>query len=91
MRYLSKFSIYSQDFLEANEAVSFFIHIWCLDVGSIPPLTMYNIHTHERLAIQRTRHRCLKISRCPMDATEEWIEEMGKYTRSEYRNIIIDI
>jgi hypothetical protein len=83
-----------QDFLGDKEAVSFTVHILALHIDNIPPATtatMSNIRTHEKLVFTRMHHRCMRIARCPMEATEEWIEEMGKYTRSEYRNIIIDM
>jgi hypothetical protein len=70
----------TQDFLEANQAVSFFIRFHMFrDEDSVQSLTLENGKTHEKLVIRGKTgdNKFLSISRCPMGTNEaEWIEEI---------------
>jgi hypothetical protein len=68
------------------------------DAPSCQPLSLENIETKEKLVIIRKeitrngKQYDLWISRYPIGATVEWIEEMAKYEGDyEYRTIIIDL
>jgi hypothetical protein len=50
-----------------------------------------NKKTGEKFVVKRDGDGHLTIARHPMDASKEWIEDMGKYEEYyEYRNIKID-
>jgi hypothetical protein len=62
------------------------------DSGRKDVSTVDNSLTNERLVIVKYRRSIAAIYRYPIDASEEWIEEMANYQEyTEYRNIIIDI
>jgi hypothetical protein len=82
--------IFSQDFLDANQAVSFFACIFDLDMdltdsryaASVQSISLTNDKTQEKLVIKgigpHPEHFVMKIARYPMGATEEWPKEVWK-------------
>jgi hypothetical protein len=81
--------LFPQDFVQSNQAISFFIHIFRQNARPIESLSLENYQTQEKLVI-RGEDGHATISRCPMRASEEWIEEMGEYSDWESRKIVID-
>jgi hypothetical protein len=80
--------------MDSSGAVSFFIHLRSFpNADNVQSDSLENSKTSERLVIngndQRFRH--VTIARHPMQATEGWIEEMGKYVDSEFRCINVEI
>jgi hypothetical protein len=74
----------------SKQAISFFIH---LPYARNLQLELENGQTSEKLEfklIDIDRHEVL-ISRHPIGANEEWIEEMSKKQNNEFRNIIVKI
>jgi hypothetical protein len=68
--------ISTQDFLEANQAVSFHINLtFILDDSTAQSLTLENGQTREKLAI-KGQARYVTISRYPMGTNEEEWKEM---------------
>jgi hypothetical protein len=81
--------------MEANQPVSFFIHLnyfWA--AHTVQSFSLENLKTNEKLVIKGAARRWgpMTISRYPMEAAEEWIEEMAKKyeTKKQYRTIRID-
>jgi hypothetical protein len=85
-----------QDFMNSNRAISFFIHIYWRNVSEVSSYSLDNCQTQEKLVIKEDAD-CVTISRYPIEASEEWVEEMGKYLEKylsedeECRKIVIDI
>jgi hypothetical protein len=75
--------------VSAKQATSFFIQFkyFTRIANNVQSLT--NEETNEKMVIEEHRFGRVKISRFPMAATKEWIEEMAKYQHG-YRNITID-
>ena len=89
--------IFSQDFIEAKQAISFFIYLEYYIDRRVPPyhlqpLSLENIHTKETLLIKPIADHHATISRHPTGTSEAWIEEMAKYEENNgYRTITIGI
>jgi hypothetical protein len=86
--------IFPQDFMDSCGAASFFIRLrYFPNADNVQSDSLDNNKTSERLVITGTDHPFgyVTIARHPMQATEEWIEEMGKYLGFEYRYIYVDI
>jgi hypothetical protein len=85
--------LFFKDFMEARLPISFFIHLdHFRDADTVQSFSLDNAKTNEKLVIKRVTRRSdsMTISRFPMDAAEEWIEEMAKYEdEDQYRNIRI--
>jgi hypothetical protein len=87
--------------LQAKQAISFFVHIivkFIVRDGAFPqPVAMENHHTREKFEVTKATPECEKkrysfwISRHPIEANSEWIEEMTKYEdHYEHGNIAVD-
>jgi hypothetical protein len=85
-------SFFTQDFLEANQAVSFFVKRKILrDAISVQSLTLENGQTREKLVIKRATafYGPVMILRYPMGINEEeWIEEMSKFPNMDANRMI---
>jgi hypothetical protein len=79
--------------MDSIEAVSFFIHLHIFPYAEILQNNLDNNKTSERLVISRNEQpfRHVTIARHPMQATEEWIQEMGKELGYEYPIIYVEI
>jgi hypothetical protein len=82
----------TQDFLEANQAVSFFVILSRFrDEASVQFLTLENGQTQEKLAIKGITegHDYVTITRCPleMEINDEWGEEMKQQRQNSNRAI----
>jgi hypothetical protein len=80
--------------MDSNWAASFFIYLRNFpNDDSVKSDSLKNIKTSERLVINGKDQTFLHvtIARYPMQATEEWIKEMGKYMDNVDRTIDIDI
>jgi hypothetical protein len=83
-------SISSQEFVSTKQAIRFFIKLRFRKGQNIEACALDNEKTNEKLVVAKT-DSLVTISRLPMDATEEWINEMTKYEHlPKYRNIAID-
>jgi hypothetical protein len=75
--------------LRATHAVSFFADIDLpifeidADAADVHPQFLDNNITQERLSLEIIHHVFVRILRFPMEATQEWIEEMEN-TRDEH-------
>jgi hypothetical protein len=83
-----------QDFLEANQAVTFFIKLEKFrGAASAQSLTLENRKTLEKLVIKRANgdYDPVTISRYPMWTNEEeWVEEMSQHLNTDNRTIEFD-
>jgi hypothetical protein len=80
--------------MDSSGAASFFIHLrYFRNAENVQPDSLENSKTSEKLVINGTDQpfRHVKIARHPMQATEEWIEEMGIYPTNKFRLIVKDI
>jgi hypothetical protein len=82
--------------MEARQPISFFIHLNEFRAAqTVQSFSMHNAKTNEKLVIKGATHRWdtspMTISRYPMEAAEEWIEEIAKYENEEHQNRIIRI
>jgi hypothetical protein len=82
----------TQDFLEANQAVSFFIILASFrDAASVQSGKLENGQTQEKLVIkgETQDHNYVTIARYPMEMEidEEWIEEMKQRPNISNRRI----
>jgi hypothetical protein len=87
------FPIPIQDFLEASQAVSFFIKFKIFhDDANVQFLTLENGKTQEKLVIKRETegYDYVSISRYPMRTNEEWIQEMSQHPNRNTRIIGFD-
>jgi hypothetical protein len=81
--------------MEARQSNSFFIHLDNFrDADTVQSFSLDNVKTNEKLMIKGATRRWghMTISRYPMEANEEWIEEMAKYEdggKYKYRTIRI--
>jgi hypothetical protein len=86
--------IFTQEFLGANQAVSFFIKLRQFrDEDNVQTLILENDQRREKLVIKgKTRGlEYVSILRYPMGTNEkEWIEEMSQRTNIDNRTIIFD-
>jgi hypothetical protein len=84
-------AIFTQDFTEANQAVSFFIKLYNFhDNASVQSLILENGQTQEKLVIKgKSRSRdFVRILRYPIGTNEkEWVEEMSQHTNTHNRTI----
>jgi hypothetical protein len=75
-----------------NVAISFFVHLFYYWAHDVEDYTVENGQTEERLVIKRINQHSVTISRHPIGASEEWIQQMGKYEDCpEWRHIDIHI
>jgi hypothetical protein len=85
--------ISTQDFLEANQAVSFFVKLIIFGAtASVQSLTLENSQTREKLVIKEaTRiYNLATISRYQMGTNEEgWIEEMSQFPKMDANREIV--
>jgi hypothetical protein len=80
--------------MDSSGAVSFFIHLrYFPNANIVQSDSLENSKTSERLVINGTHQpfKSVTIARHPMQATEEWIEEMGNNPVSTYRKIHVEI
>jgi hypothetical protein len=74
--------------LVSKQPITFFIHLeptWY--EANIQYLTLKNTKTNEKLVIKEISSESVLISRCPMEANEEWMKEMTKKPVEEYRKL----
>jgi hypothetical protein len=74
--------------LSSKQAISFFIYLDTFEPNV--QLELQNEETSKKLEIRLIGKYDVLISRHPIGANEEWIEEMSKKSNKEYRNIIMD-
>jgi hypothetical protein len=81
------------DAKKAEQAVSFFVHLYVWpDDQHVDELTLDNWQTQERLVIKEHRNMNydeVSISRFPIEANAEWIEDMAKDPIFECRHLKI--
>jgi hypothetical protein len=89
--------LFIQDFLEAKQAISFFVHfiIYNGSDGPVPqPFAVENHQTREKFVVTKAttkKGHNFRISRHSLEENSEWIEEMAKYEdHYEHRKIAIN-
>jgi hypothetical protein len=83
--------------MDSSRAASFIIYLHNFrDAPSVQSLCLDNTKTRERLMIKRTDKQYqyatiqyVTIARYPMQANEQWVEEMSKDLDPEYESRII--
>jgi hypothetical protein len=78
--------------MNSKKAVSFCIHLHLsglLTHFHIENCNWVNHQTKEQLTIKGQDKAYSTISRYPIGAKQEWLDEMANYPQSEYRNISI--
>jgi hypothetical protein len=80
--------------MDSSRAVSFIIYLHNFrDDSSVQSYCLDNNKTKERLVIKRTDppHQYVTITRHPMHANEQWVEQMSKNMDAEYESRIIKV
>jgi hypothetical protein len=78
--------------MDSSRAVSFFIYLHNFrDDSTVQSYCLDNTKTKERMVIKRTDppHQYVTITRHPMQANEQCVEEMSKDMDPEYESRII--
>jgi hypothetical protein len=78
--------------VSTKQAIRFFIKLSFQKDLNIQACALENQKMNEKFVVNKDGDGYVTISRFPMDATEEWINEMSKYEHfPKYRNIAIDL